>query len=128
MRARFEALESASRDALVAQGFAHDDMHFERILHLRYERTDCLLMCSPTEGTRGECARDFLDAFAAQYRTEFGFTIPERAVIADDIRVRGVARRYLVQAEQPQPRATDPTAPRKLVTKCTFTVNCVGLR
>lgn len=95
-----------------------DQIRTEAFLHLRYERTDCALMCSAKghPPTPGSCrAGDFAAAFASRcvpagtpgsgwglprpatltpspchrYRTEFGFTIPDRAVVVDDVRVRG---------------------------------------
>lgn len=39
-----------------------------------------------------------------------------------NLRVRGIARRFLAPEEEKQAKSAEPEAPRKLVTKCTFTV------
>ena len=51
---------------------------------MRYQGTDCALMCSAPS------VEAFLEAFLKQYKKEFGFTMPNRAVLIDDVRVRGV--------------------------------------
>uniref|UniRef100_A0A183BQF6 5-oxoprolinase n=1 Tax=Globodera pallida TaxID=36090 RepID=A0A183BQF6_GLOPA len=120
IRDRFVHLEESCRQNLLSQGFSPVDIRFKRVLHLRYDRTDCLLMCSPTEKTGGNCVEDFIVTFEEQYQREFGFTVPGRAVIADDIRVRAVGRRYLLKADSERGQRADEPAPRKSITKCTF--------
>uniref|UniRef100_A0A914HY80 5-oxoprolinase n=1 Tax=Globodera rostochiensis TaxID=31243 RepID=A0A914HY80_GLORO len=120
IRDRFVHLEESCRQNLLSQGFSPVDIRFKRVLHLRYDRTDCLLMCSPTEKTGGNCVEDFTVTFEEQYQREFGFTVPGRAVIADDIRVRAVGRRYLLKADSERGQRADEPAPRKSITKCTF--------
>ncbi|XP_061463198.1 5-oxoprolinase isoform X2 [Rhineura floridana] len=93
----------------------------EAFLHLRYERTDCALMCS-TKGypaTPESCRTgDFRAAFAARYLQEFGFTIPSRAILVDDVRIRGTAGSVLGQ-EQPVADSKQP-AHREMVSRCYF--------
>ncbi|NXK01089.1 OPLA oxoprolinase, partial [Corythaixoides concolor] len=89
---RIAALERECRDVLQAQGFAGEQIRTEAFLHLRYEGTDCALMCSAKghPPTPDSCrAGDFLAAFTSRYMVEFGFTIPDRPVVVDDVRVRG---------------------------------------
>lgn len=45
--------------------------------------------------------------FSSRYKTEFGFTIDERPVIVDDIRVRGIAKTG-IQTTKTLPAATSP--------------------
>ena len=78
-----EQLKDKCRVALKAQGFSDSQIGLEPFLHMRYQGTDCALMCSGAGG------RDFLDVFLERYRTEFGFVLQDRQVIVDDIRVRG---------------------------------------
>ncbi|KAJ8938505.1 hypothetical protein NQ318_005169 [Aromia moschata] len=60
---------------------------------MRYDGTDCALMCGPSKDSPGPPSRgDFLHTFVERYKSEFGFTIQKRDVIIDDIRVRGVGR------------------------------------
>lgn len=89
IEARFKHLEEKCRKNLAAQGFAPTDMHFERILQMRYDRTDAILMCSRTESEEGPM-KGFEKSFTDQYKREFGFTIQDRAIIVDDIRQRGL--------------------------------------
>uniref|UniRef100_A0A1I8GUT3 Hydantoinase_A domain-containing protein n=1 Tax=Macrostomum lignano TaxID=282301 RepID=A0A1I8GUT3_9PLAT len=62
-------------------------VRYERYLHLRYDGTDCAVMCRGST----EPNEDYLSVFVHRYRTEFGFTLDDRRVLIDDIRVRGVA-------------------------------------
>lgn len=64
----------------------------EPYLHMRYDGTDCALMCAPTRPQEGEAPTkhgDFLRSFVERYKSEFGFVISERRVVVDDIRVSG---------------------------------------
>uniref|UniRef100_A0A8B9VQB0 5-oxoprolinase, ATP-hydrolysing n=1 Tax=Anas zonorhyncha TaxID=75864 RepID=A0A8B9VQB0_9AVES len=118
---RIAALEQECRQALAAQGFSSDQIRTEAFLHLRYERTDCALMCSAKghPPTPSSCrAGDFAAAFASRYRTEFGFTIPDRAVVVDDVRVRGTGSTG-ISCESPLAPSGEP--PRvETVTRCYF--------
>ncbi|XP_066151271.1 5-oxoprolinase [Euwallacea fornicatus] len=90
---RLEALESRCRASLRRQGFAHTDIVLEPYLHMRYDGTDCALMCGPTEGASANPKYgDFLRSFVERYKSEFGFVIEGRNVMVDDIRVRGVGK------------------------------------
>uniref|UniRef100_A0A915E721 Uncharacterized protein n=1 Tax=Ditylenchus dipsaci TaxID=166011 RepID=A0A915E721_9BILA len=92
------------------------EISFERILHMRYEKTDCVLMCT---GKKGDKLENFKSSFMESYQREFGFTIPDRTIIIDDIRVRGIARRYLLKNKQVLEKAdSNPTV--KTVVKCWF--------
>ncbi|XP_035170061.1 5-oxoprolinase-like, partial [Oxyura jamaicensis] len=118
---RIAALEQECRQALAAQGFSSDQIRTEAFLHLRYERTDCALMCSAKghPPTPRSCrAGDFAAAFTSRYRTEFGFTIPDRAVVVDDVRVRGTGSTG-ISCESPLAPSGEP--PRvETVTRCYF--------
>ncbi|KAL7990205.1 hypothetical protein Chor_010559 [Crotalus horridus] len=118
---RMAALEETCLHALEAQGFARSQITTEAFLHLRYERTDCALMCSAKghPAHTDSCSRgDFGAAFASRYRQEFGFTIPNRAILVDDVRVRGTASSRMGQ-EEPQPICKEPPA-QEMVTRCYF--------
>ncbi|XP_071274326.1 5-oxoprolinase [Agelaius tricolor] len=121
LEARLRELERRCRDALSAQGFAPAQIRTEPFLHLRYEGTDCALMVSaqghpPGPGTCG--AGDFLGAFTERYQQEFGFTIPGRAVLVDDLRVRGTGSTDPVPEPPLAPRGTPPRV--ETVTRCYF--------
>ncbi|XP_075067731.1 5-oxoprolinase isoform X2 [Mixophyes fleayi] len=89
---RIVALQRQCVERLQQQGFHRSQIDTEPFLHLRYERTDCALMCSARgyPGNPDSCrAGDFKKAFTERYMKEFGFTIPARGIVVDDIRVRG---------------------------------------
>ncbi|XP_053788951.1 LOW QUALITY PROTEIN: 5-oxoprolinase, partial [Vidua chalybeata] len=118
---RLRELERRCRDALRAQGFTPEQIRTEPFLHLRYEGTDCALMVSARghPAHPGSCAAgDFLAAFTARYRQEFGFTIPGRAVLVDDLRVRGTGSTEPVPETPLGPRGHPPRP--ETVTRCYF--------
>ncbi|XP_075165148.1 5-oxoprolinase [Haematobia irritans] len=82
-------LREKCQKVLEKQGF--QDISIESFLHLRYEGTDCALMC-----TQSKESRDWLDGFEKtfldRYRTEFGFVLQNRRIIVDDVRVRGLGK------------------------------------
>jgi 5-oxoprolinase (ATP-hydrolysing) len=91
---------------LTAQGFAKDQIHTEAFLHMRYEGTDCALMCNSGDNA------DFLDTFLHRYRTEFGFTLSGRTILVDDVRVRGTGRSGIQLTDAPERAAGSPTPDR----------------
>ncbi|KAM3956815.1 LOW QUALITY PROTEIN: 5-oxoprolinase [Aphomia sociella] len=100
---QLDILAAVARDKLRAQGFTDSQILTEPYLHLRYAGTDCALMVAPIPGdTRTACRHgDFYTAFINRYKNEFGFTLAERDVIVDDIRIRGVAVNQLPEEVAP---------------------------
>jgi 5-oxoprolinase (ATP-hydrolysing) len=84
LEAELDGLQDKCEAALLGQGFAKAQIKSERYLHMRYQGTDCALMCSSSNED------DFMTAFLKRYKTEFGFTLQNRAVFVDDVRVRGI--------------------------------------
>ncbi|KAM8966221.1 5-oxoprolinase [Pelodytes ibericus] len=118
---RIAALEKQCIEALEEQGFQRSQIDTEPFLHLRYERTDCALMCSARgyPPTADSCRiGDFREAFSSRYVTEFGFTIPSRAIRVDDIRVRGTGSTGIHCESKIQPSGLP--ARLETVTKCYF--------
>lgn len=78
---------------LEAQGFKRErGIDVEVFLNLRYQGTDTAMMTlQPAEGSW-----EFDKAFVAQYQQEFGFTLPDRAIVVDDVRVRGIGKSFTV--------------------------------
>lgn len=75
---------------MLYQGFSDSDIVLEPYLHMRYDGTDCALMCSPyaeNNNTVHPKHGDFLRSFIEKYKSEFGFVIGERNIVVDDIRV-----------------------------------------
>uniref|UniRef100_A0A3Q3J6W6 5-oxoprolinase, ATP-hydrolysing n=1 Tax=Monopterus albus TaxID=43700 RepID=A0A3Q3J6W6_MONAL len=92
---RIEQLSKRCHDALSARGFTRSMITIEVFLHLRYKGTDCALMVTAADhpSNAQSCqAGDFHSAFTKRYMKEFGFTIPERPILVDDIRVRGCGK------------------------------------
>ncbi|XP_071448499.1 5-oxoprolinase [Hetaerina americana] len=93
---RLDALTLACQEELIHQGFTKAQIITEPYLHMRYEGTDCALMCSPfsTQEKGTSCGKygDFEEMFLRRYKREFGFSIPSRLIIVDDVRVRGVGK------------------------------------
>ncbi|KAK9471535.1 Hydantoinase B/oxoprolinase-domain-containing protein [Dipodascopsis tothii] len=84
--ARLAGLRARAAAGLRAQGFRDADMAFDDYLNMRYQGTESALMVvRPADG-------DFRAAFVAQHQHEFGFTLPDRDVVVDDVRVRAVGR------------------------------------
>ncbi|XP_046471410.1 5-oxoprolinase isoform X1 [Neodiprion pinetum] len=109
---RFEAMTKKVRARLRDQGFPETSIFTEPFLHLRYEGTDCALMCTPKTGKSGTAQGDFLATFLERYQTEFGFTMPGRKVFVDDIRVRGVGK-TVVSEESALPDSSGIPTPEK---------------
>jgi 5-oxoprolinase (ATP-hydrolysing) len=85
IEARFKHLEGKCRAHLATQGFSPEDMKFEQILQMRYDRTDAILMCNKA-ANESDAIKAFEKSFTDQYKREFGFTIPDRTIMVDDIR------------------------------------------
>jgi 5-oxoprolinase (ATP-hydrolysing) len=102
-------LENDSKKHLVSQGFNEKELVFEKILHMRYHKTDAIIMCSDQSGKLSG-KDDFVDEFGKQYMREFGFTIPDREIIVDDVRVRGIGKRYL--SEQTEKLTSSKESPK----------------
>ncbi|KAI9499601.1 Hydantoinase B/oxoprolinase-domain-containing protein [Zychaea mexicana] len=86
LQQRVDALVKSCTDELAAkQGFAVSDISTEVYLNLRYEGTDCALMTLKPAGSW-----DFEGSFVQLYKQEFGFSLSDRGIVVDDIRVRGI--------------------------------------
>ncbi len=67
---------------------------------MRYEKTDCAIMvplCGPSGAALSEigavsAAFDYRAKFEEVYMREFGFVVPGRRLIVDDVRIRGVGK------------------------------------
>nr|CAD7596902.1 unnamed protein product [Timema genevievae] len=93
---RLDALSKQCVEELQLQGFTPSQIGTEAYLHLRYEGTDCALMCTATSDKGGSSEStthgDFRGTFVKRYQTEFGFVLSGRNIVVDDIRVRGVGK------------------------------------
>ncbi|KAJ6790010.1 hypothetical protein PWT90_03799 [Aphanocladium album] len=99
LQSKMEKLKEKSRAALKEQGFEANEIVFEEYLNMRYRGTESALMIvKPTEAEAKEefDGKDwqFGQAFVKQHRYEFGFTLDERDIIIDDVRVRGIGKSF----------------------------------
>ncbi|XP_037952130.1 5-oxoprolinase-like [Teleopsis dalmanni] len=90
---RLNLLSEECTSSLKQQGF--QNISLKPFLHLRYEGTDCALICSPASSSKTDnillkTYGDFYTTFLERYRSEFGFVLQNRSIIVDDIRVRGL--------------------------------------
>ncbi|XP_029175794.1 5-oxoprolinase [Nylanderia fulva] len=110
---RLDAMEVKVRSKLRAQGFADSQIKTESFLHLRYDGTDCALMCTSVNQNLEEISTrhgDFLTPFLERYQTEFGFTIPDRKILVNDVRVRGTGKTEIPEDPLLPPSQTSPKA------------------
>uniref|UniRef100_A0A4W2FE31 5-oxoprolinase, ATP-hydrolysing n=1 Tax=Bos indicus x Bos taurus TaxID=30522 RepID=A0A4W2FE31_BOBOX len=118
---RLGRLEEQCVEALRAQGFPRSQISTESFLHLRYQGTDCALMVSAHQhpaSARSPRAGDFGAAFVERYMREFGFIIPERPVVVDDVRVRGTGSSSLRLEDVPKAHSGPPRVDK--MTQCYF--------
>lgn len=92
-------LKEKSTSKLRDQGFLDDSIVFEEYLNMRYRGTESALMIvRPSQ----EEAKQYFDgddwafgkAFIKQHEQEFGFTLPDRDIIVDDVRARGIGKSF----------------------------------
>ncbi|MCJ8738120.1 hypothetical protein PDJAM_G00031930, partial [Pangasius djambal] len=116
-----QRLSQRCHDTLRKRGFSSSQISTEVFLHMRYEGTDCALMISASEApphAQSCCSGDFRTAFTARYMKEFGFTIADRPITVDDVRVRGSGKSGIRTAATAQ-TGSHPPKPTQ-ITKCYF--------
>lgn len=90
LKDKMEKLKGKSRKTLQDQGFEDNDIVFEEYLNMRYRGTESgLMIIRPSEKDWA-----FGKAFVKQHRYEFGFTLDDRDIIVDDVRVRGIGKSF----------------------------------
>lgn len=77
---RFEFMETECTSKLLNQGFDNKEISHERILHMRYDRTDCVMIIS-RPSVLNDGLNEFIGEFERRYNTEFGFSIPDRNIV-----------------------------------------------
>ncbi|CAD0099444.1 unnamed protein product [Aureobasidium mustum] len=98
-QSKMEELKKKSRATLKDQGFDEDHVHFEEYLNMRYRGTESALMIIKPSKEDAEKKFDgddwaFGKAFVEQHEQEFGFTLPDRDIIVDDVRARGIGKTF----------------------------------
>ena len=99
LKRKMEELKDRSRAKLRDQGFIDESVEFEEYLNMRYRGTESALMVvrPNDEDAKEHFSGDdwaFGPAFVKQHEQEFGFTLPDRDIIIDDIRVRGIGKSF----------------------------------
>ncbi|KIK64089.1 hypothetical protein GYMLUDRAFT_40325 [Collybiopsis luxurians FD-317 M1] len=88
LRARADTLIQRAVDALVEQGFSDNQITTELSYNCRFQGTSTTLMVREPEGGDKELIAEFMQ----QHEQLFGFTLQNRVIHIDDVRVRGVAQ------------------------------------
>lgn len=96
---KFDELKMQSQSALEAQGFASGSIEFEEYLNMRYQGTESARMILRpheivSQGQKNKDKWNFGKAFVEHHEQEYGFTLPNRDIIVDDIRVRGIGKSF----------------------------------
>lgn len=99
LKAKMEVLKARCVTALKDQGFDNNSIVFEEYLNMRYRGTESALMIiKPKEDDGGNRSSrgnwEYGNAFVEQHHQEFGFTLPDRDIIVDDVRVRGIGKSF----------------------------------
>ena len=99
LRPKMEELKKSSMKTLKDQGFIEESIVFEEYLNMRYRGTESALMVVRPDGEEAKNEYDgddwaFGKAFVKQHEQEFGFTLPDRDIIIDDVRVRGIGKGF----------------------------------
>ncbi len=99
LKAKMQELKDESTRTLQDQGFSNDKIFFEEYLNMRYRGTESALMVvkPEEEEVKKEYNGDdwaFGKAFVKQHEQEFGFTLPDRDIIVDDVRARGIGKSF----------------------------------
>ena len=80
------ALGQEASHELTTQGVASDQRHVVRRVHLRYQGTDSALIVEYAS------AADMQRQFETVYRSRFGFTMPDRALVVEAVSVEAIGR------------------------------------
>lgn len=96
---KMEELKQGSTRRLRDQDFDDESIAFEEYLNMRYRGTESALMIlkprkEEADQLFGGDDWAFGKAFIQQHEQEFGFTLPDRDIIVDDVRVRGIGKSF----------------------------------
>ena len=99
LKKTMQELKNKSTAKLRDQGFSDENINFEEYLNMRYRGTESALMV--VRPSQEEAKKDFDGddwafgkAFIKQHEQEFGFTLPDRDIIVDDVRARGIGKSF----------------------------------
>ncbi|XP_056627457.1 5-oxoprolinase [Triplophysa dalaica] len=118
---RIALLSQCCEEKLLERGFGSCQISTEVFLHMRYEGTDCALMVTAADhpcDSLSCSSGDFRKAFTKRYQKEFGFTIADRPIVVDDIRVR-CSGKSGIQSKVQRKQGQRPPTPNQM-TQCYF--------
>ena len=110
--AELAKLQQTTEQELLDQGILPGHISSRRFLNLRYQGTDTAQMIEEPEDGR------FTEAFIRSYRREFGFSLQQREILIDDLRVRSIGHAGGL-TKQPIPRA-EKKPEKKEIVSCYF--------
>lgn len=97
---RLQRLQDKASAVLRGQGFEDSAIEHELYLHMRYRGTESALMIVNPDSNEFDGEQwAFGKAFIKQHEQEFGFTLPDRDIIIDDVRVRGIGKSLRSQSK-----------------------------
>jgi 5-oxoprolinase (ATP-hydrolysing) len=98
---RFKALEEQALSVLKEQGhFA--SIEIIRYLNMRYHGTDFSIMTSLSGDNDGSIlGGDYKQTFEQKYKREYGFSIANRDILVDDIRIRAIGKSDTFSIKEP---------------------------
>jgi 5-oxoprolinase (ATP-hydrolysing) len=92
----FAKLADVARAEVEAQGIPAAGIGLERTLHLKYEGTDTTLEIpfapSPGAGADAATLAALIADFERRYRTQYGFLMPDKALVIEAVAVEAVGR------------------------------------
>lgn len=99
LKEKMAELKGKSAASLENEGFEDRSIVYEEYLNMRYRGTESALMVVKPEEDEAKQEYDgddwaFGKAFVKQHQQEFGFTLPDRDIIVDDVRIRGIGKSF----------------------------------
>ena len=90
----FGRLAEVARAEVAAQGIAAGSIRIERTLHLKYDGTDTTLeiplAAPPSAGDEAAALAPLTAEFERRYRTQYGFLMPDKALVIEAVAVEAV--------------------------------------
>jgi len=112
----FDELARATRSEVAAQGIVAERIALKRTLHLKYDGTDTTLeIPRDTAGDgRGAAETELIAEFERRYRTQYGFLMPDKALIIEAVAVEAIGANARVDEAAPAyPARSGALAPAK---------------
>ncbi len=98
----FDELARATRSEIAAQDIAAERIALKRTLHLKYEGTDTTLeIPRDAPGGRVNAEADLVAEFERRYRTQYGFLMPDKALIIEAVAVEAIGANARVDEAAP---------------------------